>query len=125
MQLIIRYRGSMKKISLIVFIYFIFITNVIAQTFSMSNNYSWESEAFRYSYQLKDEEGNWITVVDDQKYYIIKEGRHFDSSRLPAVSGRRVILPSLLHGFGQTHRPHPGLGQAAQRLGESRHSGHP
>ena len=101
MQLIIRYRGSMKKISLIVFIYFIFITNVIAQTFSMSNNYSWESEAFRYSYQLKDEEGNWITVVDDQKYYIIKEGRHFGdfekdfSGSLPEsgtyVSGRMIV----------------------------------
>ena len=100
MQLIIRYRGDMKKISLIIFIYFLFIAGVIAKEFSTTSNYSWVSEAFKYSFQLKDTEGNWITVVEDQTYYIIKEGRHFGdfekdfSGSLPEsgtyVSGRMI-----------------------------------
>jgi len=76
MQLIIRYRGNMKKISLIILIYFLFVTNIVAKTFfSTTNNYDWVSEAVRYSFQLKDSDGNWNTVVDNQTYYIIKEGR--------------------------------------------------
>ena len=58
----------MKKISVIVFIYFLFITGVFAKTFSTTTNYSWVSEAFKYSYQLKDLEGNWTTVVENKKY---------------------------------------------------------
>ena len=100
MLLTIRYRGNMKKISVIIFIYFLFINSVIAWTHSTTNNYGWVSEAFRYSYQLKDSEGNWTTVVDDQTYYIIKEGRQLGDSEqtfsgsLPEsgtyVSGRMI-----------------------------------
>jgi len=91
----------MKKISVIIFIYFLFITGVSAETFSTTNNYGWVSEAFKYSYQLKDSEGNWTTVVEDQTYYIVKEGRHFGdfekdfSGSLPEsgtyVSGRMIV----------------------------------
>lgn len=91
----------MKKISVIILIYFLFITGVFAKTFSTTTNYGWVSEAFKYSYQLKDSEGNWTTVVEDQTYYIIKEGRHFGdfekdfSGSLPEsgtyVSGRMLV----------------------------------
>lgn len=101
MLLTIRYRGNMKKISVIIFIYFLFINSVIAWTHSTTTNYSWVSEAFKYSYQLKDLEGNWTTIVENKKYYIIKEGRHFGdfekdfSGSLPKsgtyVSGRMLV----------------------------------
>jgi len=101
MLLTIRYRGNMKKISVIIFIYFLFIAGVSAKTFSTTNNYGWVSEAFKYSYQLKDTEGNWTTVVENKKYYIIKEGRQLGNSEqtfsgsLPEsgtyVSGRMLV----------------------------------
>ena len=101
MLLTIRYRGNMKKISVIIFIYFLFIAGVSAKTFSTTNNYGWVSEAFKYSFQLKDLEGNWITVVENKKYYIIKEGRQLGNSEqtfsgsLPEsgtyVSGRMLV----------------------------------
>ena len=91
----------MKKISVIIFIHFLFITGVFAKTFSTTSNYGWVSEAFKYSYQLKDSEGNWTTVVEDQTYYIIKEGRlngsleETFSGSLPEsgtyVSGRMLV----------------------------------
>ena len=73
MLLIIRYRGNMKKISVIIFIYFLFIAGVSAETFSTTNNYGWVSEALKYSYQVDWRRGNHAALEAARKRGWLKE----------------------------------------------------
>ena len=86
----------MKKFSTIIFVLFLFFTciNCFAgdddPTYSTTDNYSWVSEAYRYTYQLKDSDGNYTTIIDNQSLYFLKEGRQAGSLE-EAFSG---ALPS-------------------------------
>ena len=82
----------MKKSGTIIFVYFLFFTgiNCSAQTYSTTDNYGWISEAYRYTYQLKDSDGNYTTIIDNQSLYFLKEGRQAGSLE-EAFSG---ALPS-------------------------------
>jgi len=83
----------MKKSSTIFFVYFIFFTGIncsAGEIYSTTDNYSWVSETFRYTYQLKDSDGNYTTIIDNQSLYLLKEGRQSGSLE-EAFSG---ALPS-------------------------------
>ena len=86
----------MKKSSTIIFVYFLFFTGINCSAgqegaiYSTTDNYSWVSEAYRYTYQLKDSDGNYTTIIDNQSLYFLKEGRQAGSLE-EAFSG---ALPS-------------------------------
>ena len=70
-------------------------------TYSTSDNYSWLTEGFRFSYQLKDSSGNFTTIIDNKTIYFNKEGRNANdleeafSSALPSsgtYTGSRFIF---------------------------------
>ena len=71
----------MKKSSTIIFVYFLFFTGINCSAgddgaiYSTTDNYGWISEAYRYTYQLKDSDGNYTTIIDNQSLYFLKEGR--------------------------------------------------
>ena len=86
----------MKKSSTTIFVFFLFFTGINCfagdddPTYSTTDNYSWVSEAYRYTYQLKDSDGNYTTIIDNQSLYFLKEGRQAGSLE-EAFSG---ALPS-------------------------------
>jgi len=86
----------MKKSSTIIFVYFLFFTGINCSAgddgaiYSTTDNYGWISEAYRYTYQLKDSDGNYTTIIDNQSLYFLKEGRQAGSLE-EAFSG---ALPS-------------------------------
>ena len=79
-----------KKFIIIFQICFLSVIQTQAQTYSTSDNYSWVTEGFRFSYQLKDSEGKYTTIIDNKTIYFNKEGRNANeieeafSSALPS-----------------------------------------
>ena len=82
--------GVTKKFIIIFQICFLSVIQTQAQTYSTFDNYSWVTEGFRFSYQLKDSEGKYTTIFDNKTIYFNKEGRNANeieetfSSALPS-----------------------------------------
>ena len=66
----------MKKI-IIIFIYLMSSLNLLfaEPVYSTTDNYSWESEGFKFSLELIDDQNNYTKIIDSKKVYMIKEGR--------------------------------------------------
>ncbi len=78
-------------------------------TYSTSDNYSWLTEGFRFSYQLKDSSGNFTTIIDNKTIYFNKEGRNANdleeafSSALPSsgtyTGGKFIFKAWIVKGW--------------------------
>ena len=76
----------MKKI-IIIFIYLMSSLNLLfaEPVYSKTDNYSWESEGFKFFLELIDDQNNYTKIMDSKKVYMIKEGRA-DNSLATAFS---------------------------------------
>jgi len=76
----------MKKYFLIIFILIFNFNFIIAESnYSTTDNYTWLSEGYKFSLEIKDDEGNFTKIIDSKKAYMMKEGR-LDNSLATAFS---------------------------------------